>query len=134
MLFKTVHKCINIQIIYGRNMFSEDYKTLIGSKIREQRKRKHMTQFMLAEKVNLHEKQISRIEAGQNYPNLISFVKIIETLDLDISNFFAGVNKEKDPLRQNLLNIIKTAADDELKIYSDILNPLKENLQLLKIK
>lgn len=110
-------------------MFLEDNKLNIGKRIREQRKRKHLTQFMLAEKVGLHEKQISRIESGLNYPTLMSFIRIIETLDMELSDFTKQEKMKKNPLRDDTLNIIKQADDKELKIYYDILKSLKRNLK-----
>lgn len=113
-------------------MLIEEKDLNIGRRIREQRKRKNLTQFMLAEKVGLHEKQISRIESGLNYPTLISFIKIIKTLDMDLSDFINKETPESDPpnqLRDDILNIIKSADNKELKIYLDILKPLKKNLK-----
>lgn len=49
-------------------MILENDKKIIGNKFKEYRKSKQLTQFELAEKVGLNEKQISRIEAGLNYP------------------------------------------------------------------
>lgn len=110
-------------------MLLKEDKHLIGQRIREQRKRKHLTQFMLAEKVGLHEKQISRIEAGLNYPTLISFIRIINTLDMNLDDFTQQETVQQNPLRDDILNIIKNANDRELKIYFDILEPLKKNLE-----
>ena len=113
-------------------MLLEENKLNIGKKIREQRKRKHHTQFMLAEKVGLHEKQISRIESGLNYPTLISFIKILNILGMDLNDFSKKEAIKNNPLRDDILNIIKNANDKELKIFFDILNPLKKNLDNFK--
>lgn len=113
-------------------MLLEENKLNIGKKIREQRKRKHLTQFMLAEKVGLHEKQISRIESGLNYPTLISFIKILNILGMDLNDFSQKETSKNNPLRDDILNIIKNANDKELKIFFDILNPLKKNLDNFK--
>ena len=113
-------------------MLLEENKLNIGKKIREQRKRKHLTQFMLAEKVGLHEKQISRIESGLNYPTLISFIKILYILGMDLHDFAEKETIKNNPLRNDILNIIKNANDKELKIFFDILNPLKKNLDNFK--
>ncbi len=107
-------------------------KLLIGQKIREKRKRKHMTQFMLAEKVGLHEKQISRIESGLNFPNLISFLKIISVLDLKLSDFTYQNEIKENYLKDDIAYILKNANDTELKIYLDVLKSLKKNFKALK--
>lgn len=87
---------------------------------------------MLAEKVGLHEKQISRIESGLNYPTLISFIKILNILGMDLNDFAEKETIKNNPLRNDILNIIKNANDKELKIFFDILNPLKKNLDNFK--
>lgn len=110
-------------------MLLKEDKQFIGKKIREQRKRKHFTQFMLAEKVGLHEKQISRIEAGLNYPTLVSFIRIINILDMDLSDFSQEEIPDTNPIRDDILNIIKNANNKELQIYLDILKTLKKNLE-----
>lgn len=113
-------------------LFDSD-KIYIGERIKESRKNKHLTQFMLAEKVRLHEKQISRIESGQNYPTLQSFFKIIDTLDMDLNDFSKESNTIKSPLKNSLIEIINSANDTELKIYSDILKPLRKNLKNINV-
>ena len=65
-------------------MILETDKKIIGNKFKEYRKSKQLTQFELAEKVGLNEKQISRIEAGLNYPTYLTFVKLLDVLDVNI--------------------------------------------------
>ena len=96
-----------------------DDKLLIGQTIKEKRKRKNMTQFMLAEKVGMHEKQISRIEAGVCIPSLMSFLKIIDILDLKMSDFSQNSIPPKNNLKDNISNILNNADDIELKMYLD---------------
>ena len=67
-------------------MIAED-KKFIGQKIKQQRKRLKLTQFELAEKVGIHEKQLSRIEAGLHYPSLENFIKILRILNISLSEF-----------------------------------------------
>lgn len=113
-------------------LFDSD-KIFIGERIKESRKSKHLTQFMLAEKVGLHEKQISRIESGQNYPTLQSFFKIIDILEMDLKDFSKTPSVTKSPLKISLIEIINSANDAELKIYSDILKPLRKNLKNINL-
>ena len=83
-------------------MLLETDKALLGKKFKHYRKMKKMTQFKLAEKVGLNEKQISRIESGLNYPTYITFVKLIEVLEIDINYF----SKDKNALIKRLFVII----------------------------
>ncbi|MDE6664762.1 MAG: helix-turn-helix transcriptional regulator, partial [Ruminococcus sp.] len=85
------------------------------------RKCKQLTQFQLAEAVGLNEKQISRIEAGQNYPTYMTFVKLIEVLEINIEEF-TKKNKEKhNETKAELLGIINKANEFEVRIYHDII-------------
>ena len=104
-------------------------KTIIGKKIKTKRKSKKLTQFELAEKVGLHEKQISRIESGLNYPTYVSFAKIINALDMDINDFIENSEVKTNPKQDEIFYILNSAKEDELKIYLDILKPLKKNLE-----
>ena len=105
-------------------------KLLIGKTIKEKRKSRHMTQFMLAEQVGLHEKQISRIEAGLNVPNLTSFLKILSVLDLKMSDFTTDYSKN-NPLKDDITSILNNANDIELKFYLDVLKSMKKNFKSL---
>ena len=102
-------------------------KKFIGAKIKKQRKLLGFTQFQLAEKVGLHEKQISRIESGLNYPTFENFVKIINSLELKMSDFEEH-NISNSQLREELSFLINSSDEKELKIYKDVLTVLKNNL------
>ncbi|MBQ8459037.1 helix-turn-helix transcriptional regulator [bacterium] len=113
-------------------MFQIEDKVFIGKKIKEQRKRMRMTQFMLAEQVGLHEKQISRIESGLNFPTLTSFINIIAALDMNLNDFIQDKKAEINPIKDDIISIIRNADNNELKIYLDIIKSLKKNLKLYK--
>lgn len=107
-----------------------DDKVLIGKVIKEERKRKGMTQFMLAEQVGLHEKQISRIESGLNFPNLMSFIKIISVLDLKMSDFTYKHKPKTNIIADEIIHIIQSANENELKIYHDVIKSIRKNLKV----
>ena len=110
-------------------MLFETDKNKIGNKIKEYRKSRKLTQAELAEKVNLNEKQISRIEAGLNYPTYLTFAKIINVLSIDIDEFNINVEKKPNPLKKEIEKIIKNSTEYELKIYIEMLNSLKRALR-----
>ncbi len=101
-------------------------KKFIGEKIKQQRKRLKLTQFELAEKVGIHEKQLSRIEAGLHYPSLENFIKILRVLKINLCEF--EENKEINPLKDDIFQLINESSDNELKIYKDIILSIKRNL------
>ena len=108
-------------------------KIFIGQKFKEYRKSKKLTQFQLAEQVGLNEKQISRIEAGLNYPTYITFVKLIEALEINITDFFKNNKTELCKSKQDLESIINHSKEFELKLYLDVIKTIKKNLNLNKI-
>lgn len=109
-------------------------KVKLGQKIKKLRKIKNLTQSELAEKVDLNEKQISRIEAGLNYPAFITFIKLVEILNLDLDEFLRSSEFEINPVREEINHLIQNSSDLELKIYLEILKPLKKNLKNCEIK
>lgn len=105
----------------------KDRDKTIGLKIREQRKRLRMTQSQLAKKVGIHEKQLSRVETGHNFPTLENFFKILEVLDLKLSDFDELNTYSK--IRDDIIAILKKMSDKELKIYLDIITVVKKNIK-----
>ena len=101
-------------------------KEFIGQKIKDFRKKQKLSQAELAEKVGLSDKHIGRIEAGKYIPSCINFLNIIETLDINISEFGINIDEPKDETRSELLKLIYTASDKELKIFLNILKVVKE--------
>lgn len=99
-------------------------KKYIGQKIKEARKAQKMSQFELAEKTNLHEKQIYRIEAGENSPSLDNFLRIANVLNLKIDYF----NDIKLPQNKNILNILeilKNSNEKEIELYLQLIKTVK---------
>lgn len=109
----------------------ETDKKNLGQKIKLYRKLRKYTQSELAEIVGLNEKQISRIEAGQNYPTYQTFAKIINALEINIADFLVEENLVLNYIEKELISIIKNSSEKELKIYLDIIKPLKKNLRNL---
>ena len=96
----------------------------IGRKIKEFRNRKGLTQAELAEAVHMHEKQISRIEAGVHFPTFDNFVKILEILDVGLKDF--DIPKPQEDLRQKALRIITQADNRDLIFYTPVLEALQK--------
>ncbi len=114
-------------------MLLETDKALLGKKFRHYRKIKKMTQFELAEKVGLNEKQISRIESGLNYPTYVTFVKLIEILEIDINYFLKDNDTEKYFSNNEIFSILKKSNESEIKIFTDTIKSLKKSLKNYKL-
>lgn len=66
----------------------------IGKRIKDIRKENNLTIQQLATKANVSNGLISRIENGRTIPSLPVLLDIIQSLDIDASYFFEGVEKE----------------------------------------
>lgn len=61
---------------------------LVGSRIRELRKRRRLTQTELSEKIGVAQSDLSRMEQGEYKVGLDTLFKILQVFDLKMSEFF----------------------------------------------
>jgi transcriptional regulator with XRE-family HTH domain len=72
----------------------EDIIIQIGNKIKEYRKSKGITVQELASKAEVSKGLISQIENNRTIPSLLVLMNIITSLDLDLNEFFKGIDKD----------------------------------------
>ena len=103
----------------------------IGKKIKEARKMQGLTQEKLAELVNIHEKQLSKIETGKSFPTRKNLEKIFKTLNINFESENLEVTFPKNASKERIfaLKIINGATEEELKIYCNVLKALKMSLE-----
>lgn len=68
--------------------FSARKVTLVGARIRELRKRRHLTQTELSEKIGVAQSDLSRMEQGEYKVGLDTIFKLLQIFDLKIGEFF----------------------------------------------
>ena len=61
---------------------------LVGRKIRQLRRQRKLTQVELAERIGIHQSDLSRMEQGEYKVGLDTLLKILATFDLSIGDFF----------------------------------------------
>lgn len=61
---------------------------LVGSRIRELRKERHLTQTELSEKIGIAQSDLSRMEQGEYKVGLDALFKILQVFDLKMGEFF----------------------------------------------
>jgi transcriptional regulator with XRE-family HTH domain len=66
-------------------------KSVVGERVREERKRQGMTQWTLAEIAELDRKHISMIETGQAEPRIGTLIRIAGALDVPVETLVAGL-------------------------------------------
>ena len=103
--------------------------TLLGQRIREQRKEKGWTIEQFAERVDLSANYVGDLERGVKIPKLETFIRIVEVLDVSA-----------DVLIRDSVSSASHVADDELskklsqlttgkkKAAIDILNAYTDNI------
>lgn len=83
----------------------ENYFTGLGKRIREVRKQEKLTINTVAERANVSNGLISKVENGRTIPSLPVLLNIVSSLNMDIAEFFQGI-RVNEPL-----NFIVTRKD-----------------------
>ncbi len=71
---------------------------LVGRKIRQLRRQRKLTQVELAERIGIHQSDLSRMEQGEYKVGLDTLLKILRTFDLTIGDFFDESNRSESML------------------------------------
>ena len=75
---------------------------LVGSRIRELRKGRHLTQTELSEKIGIAQSDLSRMEQGEYKVGLDTLFKILHVFDLKVGEFFGETQKVEDAQAREL--------------------------------
>jgi transcriptional regulator with XRE-family HTH domain len=88
---------------------------LVGRKIRQLRRQRKLTQVELAERIGIHQSDLSRMEQGEYKVGLDTLLKILGTFDLNIGEFF-----EENTASETVIDKFKTlsaAAQKEVESF-----------------
>jgi transcriptional regulator with XRE-family HTH domain len=89
---------------------------LVGSRIRELRKGRHLTQTELSEKIGIAQSDLSRMEQGEYKVGLDTLFKILQVFDLKMGEFFgehdSPVEKEARDLAGEIRNLSEQARQE----------------------
>ena len=97
---------------------NRDIKKLLGRRINEIRTRKGLTQEKLAELVGIGERNLSKIECGNNFITAETLSNILFALDVEPSELFNFQHLENtDELKEELINAIKNESVDVTLLY-----------------
>ena len=107
----------------GDNMKRQDNdETMMGARIQRVRLQRHITQEVLAEKLNLsNAHQVSDIERGVSGLSLKKFSKLCEILDVDADYLLFGRLSSKTTLDNYLSRMTETQrqyAEDLLAVFA----------------
>ncbi len=88
---------------------------LVGRKIRQLRRQRKLTQVELAEKIGIHQSDLSRMEQGEYKVGLDALLKILQTFDLSIGSFFEENDRPESVLHK--LKTLTPAAQKEVEDF-----------------
>jgi transcriptional regulator with XRE-family HTH domain len=88
---------------------------LVGRKIRQLRRQRKLTQVELAEKIGIHQSDLSRMEQGEYKVGLDTLLKILGTFDLGIGEFFDEGNRSQTMFEK--LRTLSPAAQKEVESF-----------------
>ncbi len=104
---------------------------LLGLRIKELRKRNKLTQSQLAEKIGMETTNLCKLENGCQLPKEENIEKIAKILDVEIRDLFDfGHLKTTKDLKNELLEIIKNATEEETELYYKIIISIKETVKV----
>lgn len=93
-------------------------KELLGSRIKELRKLRGLSQEKLSEKINIDPKHLSRIEVGRGFPSLDTLEKVANALNVELKDFFEFAHETNDlkELKRDLEGIVREADKEKLRL------------------
>jgi transcriptional regulator with XRE-family HTH domain len=102
-----------------------DTKKLIGMKIKELRRSKHLSQEQLAEKAEINAKYLSRMERGTENPTLDMLIKLANALEVEMWEMFDfGHIVSHKELKGAIQNIARTADEPTLRLALKVIRAL----------
>jgi len=101
----------------------EEIYTLVGKRIKEERKRLNITQEDLADKTNLSVAFIGQIERGVNRASLTTIEKVAQALEIPIANLFKNIPTKKTEytITKQLESMLRDKSPKEQKLARELL-------------
>jgi transcriptional regulator with XRE-family HTH domain len=92
---------------------------LVGSRIRELRKGRHLTQTELSEKIGVAQSDLSRMEQGEYKVGLDTLFKILQVFDLKMGEFFGETDQPVDPDARELVTDFQDLSEEARREVRD---------------
>jgi transcriptional regulator with XRE-family HTH domain len=85
---------------------------LVGSRIRELRKGRHLTQTELSEKIGVAQSDLSRMEQGEYKVGLDTLFKILQVFDLKMGEFFGETESPAEREARDLVSAFQDLSEE----------------------
>ncbi|MEO8430529.1 MAG: helix-turn-helix transcriptional regulator [Acidobacteriota bacterium] len=89
---------------------------LVGSRIRELRKGRRLTQTELSEKIGVAQSDLSRMEQGEYKVGLDTLFKILQVFDLKMGEFFGETGDQDEGARELVSDFEVLSADAQREV------------------
>lgn len=100
---------------------------LVGRKIRQLRRQRKLTQVELSRKIGVHQSDLSRMEQGEYKVGLDALLKILQTFNLSIGDFFEESNRETEVIDK--YRELSPAAQHEVESFIEFKREQEERTQ-----
>jgi transcriptional regulator with XRE-family HTH domain len=100
---------------------------LVGRKIRQLRRQRKLTQVELAEKIGIHQSDLSRMEQGEYKVGLVTLLKILQCFDLSIGDFFDETSRANNVLEK--FRSLSPAAQKEVESFIEFKRSMEDDFE-----
>lgn len=101
----------------------KDYKEILRHNLKEKRKALGLTQYELAEKLNVEDKYISRLETGTSTPSFALLETLTKVLQTNMADFFTEEDlSTKEELIKNINKQLARANTEHLRIIAKMID------------
>lgn len=102
-----------------------DYKKILSQNIKEKRKALGITQYQLAEMLNVEDKYISRLETGTSTPSFALLEKLSNIFNIGLSELFLNEDyTSKEELIETINSKLKLTNINNLTLISKIIDSI----------
>lgn len=103
----------------------KDYKKILSQNIKEKRKALALTQYQLAEMLNVEDKYISRLETGTSTPSFALLEKLSNIFSVELSELFLNEDyAAKEELIETINSKLKRTNVKKLTLISKIIDSI----------
>ena len=104
---------------------STEIKNLLGKRIKELRRIKNLTQEQLAEKMEIDQRNLSKIECGNNFITAETLSKILIALNVEPQELFSFKHHlDESIIKKEFMNLI-TSNDTDFKLLYKLYRAIK---------
>ncbi|WP_373262260.1 helix-turn-helix domain-containing protein [Hungatella hathewayi] len=102
-------------------------RKIVGNRIKELRKKKYLTQYQLAELVDVSSVYVSYVENGKRQLSLDNLIKIANVLEVTCDDILV-LNQNARAYHSDIEDLLKDCNANEKKILVNFVQTVKDNL------